>query len=117
MPARGSAIPLVVRSSDGRPTKVEGNREHPDSNGATDTFAQASILNTYHRDRAQHFTKGGTDTSREQTFDAIKQLAANAGANGGAGLAFLVERSSSPSRLRLRELIAKKFPQDRKSVV
>src|SRR5262245_30250012 len=42
MPTRGSAIPLLVKSNDGRPTKIEGNPEHPDSNGATDTFAQAS---------------------------------------------------------------------------
>ena len=45
MPTRGSAIPLVVKSNDGRPTKIEGNALHPDSNGGTDRFAQASILN------------------------------------------------------------------------
>jgi len=110
MPTRGSAIPLVVKSNDGRPTKIEGNRDHPDSNGGTDTFAQASILNLYDPDRAQRFAKGGNDISREVTFDALRQLAANSAGNGGTGLAFLVERSSSPSRLRLRELIAKKFP-------
>src|SRR6266516_4320301 len=102
MPTRGSAVPLVVKSSDGRPTKVEGNALHPDSNGGTDTFAQASILSLYDPDRAQRFTKGGNEVSREQAFDALKQLAAQAGGNGGAGLAFLVERSSSPSRARLR---------------
>ena len=36
MPTRGSAIPLVVKSNDGRPTKIEGNALHPDSNGASD---------------------------------------------------------------------------------
>jgi len=111
MPTRGTAIPLVVKSNDGRPTKIEGNRDHPDSNGGTDTFAQASILNLYDPDRAQRFAKGGSDTSREQAFDAIRQLANAASANGGAGLAFLVERSSSPSRLRLQQLIGRKFPQ------
>ncbi|MEP6664724.1 MAG: TAT-variant-translocated molybdopterin oxidoreductase, partial [Verrucomicrobiota bacterium] len=43
-PTRGSAIPLLVKSSDGRPTKIEGNPQHPDSRGGTDTFTQASIL-------------------------------------------------------------------------
>ena len=40
MPVRGGAVPLLVKSNDGRPTKVEGNSTHPDSNGGTDTFAQ-----------------------------------------------------------------------------
>src|SRR5690349_17153460 len=44
MPTRGSALPLVARSNDGRPTKIEGNDLHPDSNGGTDRFAQASLL-------------------------------------------------------------------------
>ena len=52
---RGSAIPLVVKSNDGRPTKIEGNALHPDSNGGTDRYAQASILNLYDPDRAQRF--------------------------------------------------------------
>src|SRR5206468_3712138 len=103
MPTRGSAIPLVVKSNDGRPTKIEGNKDHPDSNGATDTFAQASILNLYDPDRAQRFTKGGNEVPREQAFDALKQLAGTLAGNGGTGLAFLVERSSSPSRARLRD--------------
>src|SRR5437588_595083 len=55
MPTRGSAIPLVVRSNEGRPTKIEGNSLHPDSNGGTDRFAQASILNLYDPDRATRF--------------------------------------------------------------
>src|SRR5262249_54072945 len=32
-------------------------------------------------------------------------------ANGGQGLSFLVERSNSPSRLRLQQAIQEKFPQ------
>jgi len=35
----------------GRPTKVEGNAEHPGSLGGTDVFTQASILNLYDPDR------------------------------------------------------------------
>ena len=30
----------------GRPTKIEGNPEHPGSLGGTDVFTQASILNS-----------------------------------------------------------------------
>src|SRR5207244_12362076 len=59
MPMRGSAVPLVVKWSDGRPTKVEGNSRHPDSNGAADRYAQASVLDVYAPDRAMGFVKDG----------------------------------------------------------
>ena len=56
MPSRRGAVPLVVKSSDGRPTKVEGNPDHPDSNGGTDAFAQASVLSLYDPDRAKRLS-------------------------------------------------------------
>src|SRR5205085_377677 len=52
-------------------------------------------------------------TTSEKTFAFLDQLSKNAQANSGKGLAFLAERSSSPSRQRLQNLIAEKFPQSR----
>src|SRR5215475_7644477 len=51
----GIAAPLLVRSNEGRPTKVEGNPDHPSNPGATatDIFSQASILTLYDPDRSQ----------------------------------------------------------------
>src|SRR5881628_838717 len=51
----GIATPLLVRSNEGRPTKVEGNPDHPSNPGgtATDIFSQASILTLYDPDRSQ----------------------------------------------------------------
>ena len=113
MPTRGTAIPLLARSSDGRPTKLEGNPQHPDSNGGTDGFAQASILNLYDPDRAMQFQKSGTVVPREQALEALNQVSREAQANGGQGLCVLMERSSSPSRGRLQGLISQRFPQAR----
>ena len=40
----GLATGLLVESHAGRPTKVEGNPDHPASLGSTDIFAQAATL-------------------------------------------------------------------------
>ncbi len=44
MTMAGNAVGLLVESYAGRPTKVEGNPDHPASRGATDIFHQASVL-------------------------------------------------------------------------
>ncbi len=111
MPSRGSALPLVAKSYDGRPTKIEGNPQHPDSNGGTDHFAQASILNLYDPDRAQRFTRKGETVAREAVLDQLVQIGKEAQTKGGQGLAFLVGRSGSPSRMRLQQGIQQKLPQ------
>ena len=48
----GGVRHLLVTCYDGRPIKVEGNPEHPQSRGATDIYAQASILDLYDPDRS-----------------------------------------------------------------
>src|SRR5262250_1248803 len=50
---RGYATPILVESNLGRPTKIEGNAQHPVSRGGTDAFAQASLLDLYDPDRSQ----------------------------------------------------------------
>ncbi len=113
MPTRGGAIPLVVKANDGRPTKVEGNSLHPDSNGGTDRFAQASILNLYDPDRAAAFKHEQAITNSDVVLETIRQISKTAEGNGGHGLSFLLERNSSPSRARLQKVISEKFPQAR----
>ena len=111
MPTSGAAVPLVVRSYEGRPVKLEGNAQHPDSNGGTDRWTQASILGLYDPDRSRRFTSAGNTTPPEKAMDALNELSKTAQAAGGAGLSFLLERSTSPSRARVQKLITKKFPK------
>ncbi len=111
MPTRTGAIPLVVKSYDGRPVKVEGNAQFPGSNGGTDRYAQASILDLYDPDRARHFKHEGKEVSRDEALKFLDELSQKFSANQGEGLAFLAESSTSQSRARLQKIITQKFPK------
>jgi molybdopterin-containing oxidoreductase family iron-sulfur binding subunit len=111
MPTRTGAIPLVVKSYEGRPVKIEGNALFPGSNGGTDRYAQASILDLYDIDRAKKFKHDGKEVSREEALSFLDELSKKFAANSGEGLAFLAESSTSPSRARLQKILAQKFPK------
>jgi MoCo/4Fe-4S cofactor protein with predicted Tat translocation signal len=114
MPTRRTAIPLVVKSNDGRPTKIEGNPDLPDSNGGTDHLTQAAVLGLYDPDRAMQFKRNGSGEARNTALDALTAI--SKGLGDGTGLAFLLEQSSSPSRNRLQKAISEKFPNARWNV-
>jgi len=87
-PLGGYGLGILAESHMGRPTKIEGNPDHPASQGSTDAFAQASILSLYDPDRSKAITQAGAIT----TWDAfITNLAAELDAkrlNKGEGCAF-----------------------------
>jgi molybdopterin-containing oxidoreductase family iron-sulfur binding subunit len=123
MPLHGSAVPLLVKSHEGRPVKVEGNPEHPAygvagegpgrRNGGTDVFAQASVLNLYDPDRAQRFTYQGATVTRERAMDALAKEADRLAAAQGQGLGVLIEPSGSPTRERLVAALQARLPKAR----
>lgn len=106
MPGRNGAIPLVATTADGRPTKLEGNPLHPASNGSTDAFTQASLLDLYDPHRSKQITDRGKAVDAA-AFDAFLQ---SVGRNGGRGIAFLAEKKNSPTRDRLRAELDRNFP-------
>src|SRR3984893_18352650 len=69
----GYATPLLVESHLYRPTKIEGNDQHPASQGGTDVFAQASILDMYDPDRSQNITYRGELSTWGAFMDAIRE--------------------------------------------
>ncbi|MEO6053821.1 MAG: TAT-variant-translocated molybdopterin oxidoreductase, partial [Chthoniobacterales bacterium] len=111
MPTRTGVMPLIATTVDGRPTKIEGNPLHPESNGGTNGFAQASILDLYDPYRAKTFLHQDQQTTLEAFTKYLSDLRATHQKDGGAGLAFLVERTDSPTRDRLRQEILKQFPK------
>ena len=72
----GVANGVLAESHEGRPTKIEGNPEHPATLGACDAFSQASVLQLYDPDRSQAVTLQGEIRSWDDFFGALR---ANAG--------------------------------------
>jgi len=101
---------LLVESNYGRPTKVEGNPDHPASLGATDAFAQASVLTLFDPDRAQVVTSGGQIRTWE-SFSAILNAAMQSQqGSGGAGLRILSGTVTSPTLASQVQALLQQFP-------
>jgi len=92
----GVATGVLVESHMNRPTKIEGNPDHPSSLGASDVFMQASILGLYDPDRSQVVRKYG-DTATWGDFIGALQPIVTAAKTNGAGLRLLTQTITSPS--------------------
>jgi MoCo/4Fe-4S cofactor protein with predicted Tat translocation signal len=96
MTISGYAHGVLVESHMGRPTKIEGNPDHPSSLGATNAFMQASILGLYDPDRSQVVRHLG-EISTWSEFLATLQPALKASATNGTGLRLLTQTITSPT--------------------
>ncbi len=110
MPHAGAATGVLVESHMGRPTKIEGNPDHPGSLGGTDVFMQASILDLYDPDRSQTVIHEGR-VSTWSDFAAAMGNARTRLAPKGSGLRILTETVISPTLgAQIRTLLSQ-FPE------
>jgi molybdopterin-containing oxidoreductase family iron-sulfur binding subunit len=113
MPLGGIASGLLAESHMGRPTKVEGNPDHPASLGATDPYAQASVLGLYDPDRSQVIRQVGDVQTWSNFTAALAKLITGQKASGGAGLRILSGSVTSPTlAAQMRQLLSQ-YPQAR----
>ncbi len=111
MPFGGYGLPLLVESHEGRPTKIEGNPEHPASMGAADVFAQASVLSLYDPDRAKTITYRGEVRTWGELMTGVRNALTLQRAQGGSGLRILTETITSPSTGDLLTGLLQALPQ------
>jgi MoCo/4Fe-4S cofactor protein with predicted Tat translocation signal len=103
----GESTGVLVESHMGRPTKIEGNPEHPGSVGGTSVFMQASILSLYDPDRSQAVIYNGRVSTWTDFAAAVENARLRMGTSG-AGLRILTETVLSPSLgAQLKALVAK----------
>jgi molybdopterin-containing oxidoreductase family iron-sulfur binding subunit len=113
METDGYAQSLLAESHMGRPTKIEGNPEHPASLGATDLYAQASVLDLYDPDRSQTVTELGRIRTWAAFGDAMTSQIQLQGALGGLRLRILTPPVTSPTLGRLLATVLAETPRAR----
>jgi molybdopterin-containing oxidoreductase family iron-sulfur binding subunit len=109
MPLGGVAHGVLVESHMHRPTKIEGNPEHPTTVGASDAFMQAAVLGLYDPDRSQVVRKIGNTATWGEFIAALQPVSAAASANG-AGLRILTQTITSPSLGAQMQALLAKYP-------
>jgi len=107
----GYATGVLAESHQGRPTKIEGNPDHPASLGATDVFAQAAVLSLYDPERSQTILHAG----RAATWGSFVSEASAAlralQPQGGEGLRLLTGTVTSPTLAAQIQGLLQKYPE------
>ena len=107
----GVSSGVLVESHTGRPTKIEGNPDHPGSLGGTDLFTQASIFGLYDPDRSQTVLKEGGVSSWADFAAELGNTRTHLLTTKGAGLRILTKTVGSPTlSAQFKNLLAQ-FPQ------
>jgi molybdopterin-containing oxidoreductase family iron-sulfur binding subunit len=109
----GYVTSVLATAWEGRPTKIEGNPEHPFTKGSTTSFDQAAILSLYDDTRAREIKEHGHGRSWKQLCRAIAGRTETLKSDGGAKLAFLVEPSGSPLVASMQKRLTAAFPKAR----
>ncbi len=99
MPFQGGLTGLVIENNEGRPTKIEGNELHPSSQGSTNKYNQAAMLQMYDPDRSRHVIKDGERSSYEDFLAFCKEHFADT----NRSIAFVSEANSSPTYSRIKD--------------
>ncbi len=107
----GYGVGLVAESHLGRPTHLEGNREHPGSVGATDVRAQASVLSLWDPDRSKSVMRRGKIASWGMFAKELSSALSKVDGRKGSGLRILTPTVSSPTLASQLESLLLKLPE------
>ncbi|MEM6777580.1 MAG: TAT-variant-translocated molybdopterin oxidoreductase [Planctomycetota bacterium] len=114
----GEVYHLLVSSVDGRPIKIEANKEHP-AGACTGVYGQASILGLYDPDRCrgEEGVPLRTEDGRrvESSWEAFDSLASKLMRSSGDGsqVAVALSPTRSPTTLRMIAKLQSEFPKAR----
>ncbi len=110
MTSGGVANGLLVESHEGRPTKIEGNPDHPGKGGTT-VFEQASVLQLYDPDRSQTSIFLGDPRTWGDFLNELRASLDGQRTKQGSGLRILTETVTSPTFADQMKKLFVEFPQ------
>ncbi len=111
LPMAGYGRGVLGITVDGRPIKIEGNPNDKYSGGGTDVFAEAEVLSLYDPDRSRVPVKDGIVASWDQFGSEWANWPDTQSSRGGAGMAFVSGRITSPTLLRILTSLKRRYPQ------
>ena len=103
------AVPTLVKASEFRPIKVDGNPEHAYNQGGSDVFSQGALLDLYDPDRSKHVTFQGENREWAEFSRAFRS--AVSATKDGTGVYFLSATITSPTLARQWGEVQKAYPQ------
>jgi len=109
----GVASGALVETHEGRPTKIEGNPDHPSCLGASDAFMQASVLGLYDPDRSRTLNFRGEIHAWADLTQTLADVVKVQELSRGAGLRILTGAVTSPTLAHQIQMIQQRFPEAR----
>jgi len=108
-PLPSGAVPLLVKSDQFRPIKVDGNPDHPYNHGSSDVFSQGSLLDLYDPDRSQHVTLQGENREWPDFAEAFRDKVVST--KDGTGIYILSSTVTSPTLARQWKAVQAAYPK------
>jgi molybdopterin-containing oxidoreductase family iron-sulfur binding subunit len=109
----GFAQPILARTNDGRPTKLDGNPEHPATRGRSDVFMQTAVLELYDPDRSKSPMRDGLASTWAAFAREVVALRQDWSARRGEGLRILAGNITSPTLVRQLTALVGSLPNSR----
>ena len=108
-PLPTGGVPVLVKSDQFRPVKVDGNPDHAYNHGSSDVFSQGSLLDLYDPDRSQHVTFEGENREWAEFAQVLHDKVAST--KDGTGIYFLSATITSPTLARQWKAVQAAYPK------
>jgi molybdopterin-containing oxidoreductase family iron-sulfur binding subunit len=109
----GYVHPVIATTYAGRPTKLDGNPDHPVTQGSSDAFMQSVVFDLYDPERSKVPLRDGAPSTWAVFAGALADLRARWHERNGDGLRILTGATTSPTLIRQIAELREQYPKMR----